>query len=204
MSNSLQEVASALSTPDPVDRVGRVLTHVMDQARADAGAVVVVGDDSSGRILVARELCLERCDAVAALWKKSQKNLAAGQVTSVGRERMMPLVDGGRAIGGVFLASDRPVDAKRLMRHLTVLARAVRVAIDPDAAAQIGADLLGLGIEESKREITLATLKQHEWNISRVARELGLTRRTIYLRLSRWGVDREKIVKTPRRFALQG
>ena len=33
-------------------------------------------------------------------------------------------------------------------------------------------------------------LGRHNWNISRVARELGLTRRGLYLKLSRYGIEK--------------
>jgi hypothetical protein len=51
------------------------------------------------------------------------------------------------------------------------------------------------------RDKLLLSLQEHEWNIARVARLLGVTRRTIYLRLERWGIQRRKVVKTLRREA---
>jgi transcriptional regulator of acetoin/glycerol metabolism len=34
------------------------------------------------------------------------------------------------------------------------------------------------------------SLARHNWNISRVASELGLTRRGLYLKLSRYGIEK--------------
>jgi transcriptional regulator of acetoin/glycerol metabolism len=47
-----------------------------------------------------------------------------------------------------------------------------------------------------EKEKLLLLLDRNEWNIARVARLMNITRRTIYLRLARWGVPREKIRKT--------
>jgi two-component system response regulator HupR/HoxA len=44
----------------------------------------------------------------------------------------------------------------------------------------------------SKLEVQLIrnSLVRHNWNISRVANELGLTRRGLYLKISRYGIER--------------
>jgi transcriptional regulator of acetoin/glycerol metabolism len=47
----------------------------------------------------------------------------------------------------------------------------------------------------------IALLDRNEWNIARVARLMRVTRRTIYLRLDRYGVERKRVRKTVRRTA---
>jgi hypothetical protein len=96
-------------------------------------------------------------------------------------------------------------------------------ANEPDAAELLRlADLAAIGLRENwggplrsrasgylrqaseddlLRDKLLLSLQEHEWNIARVARLLGVTRRTIYLRLERWGIQRRKVVKTARREA---
>jgi transcriptional regulator of acetoin/glycerol metabolism len=49
---------------------------------------------------------------------------------------------------------------------------------------------------EMEKEKMLLLLDRNEWNIARVARLMNVTRRTIYLRLQRWGIPREKVRKT--------
>jgi DNA-binding NtrC family response regulator len=39
-------------------------------------------------------------------------------------------------------------------------------------------------------EMIKAALARHNWNISRVAGELGLTRRGLYLKLTRYGIEK--------------
>lgn len=52
----------------------------------------------------------------------------------------------------------------------------------------------GVTIEEAVSELEIQmindALRRHDWNISRVARELGLTRRGLYLKLSRYGIEK--------------
>lgn len=193
----LNDIASALVSVDPVDQAARVLARLLDHARADGGAIVVPGEGAP-RVLVARNLGLPNLEDLPSLWQRHEKALRNGRPWLRDDHCLLPLQDGSDLLGAVYVEGGS-ASFQRLRVYLDVLARAVLAATDPQALRDFGADLLGVGVERSKREITLASLRQHEWNISRVARELGLTRRTIYLRLTRWGIARERVPKTARR-----
>ena len=45
-------------------------------------------------------------------------------------------------------------------------------------------------VSELEMQLIKAALSRHNWNISRVAAELGLTRRGVYLKLARYGIER--------------
>lgn len=45
-------------------------------------------------------------------------------------------------------------------------------------------------VSELEMQLIRASLARHNWNISRVATELGLTRRGLYLKLSRYGIEK--------------
>ena len=45
-------------------------------------------------------------------------------------------------------------------------------------------------VSELEMQLIKASLTRHNWNISRVAGELGLTRRGVYLKLSRYGIEK--------------
>jgi hydrogenase-4 transcriptional activator len=45
-------------------------------------------------------------------------------------------------------------------------------------------------VSELEMQLIRAALARHNWNISRVANELGLTRRGLYLKLSRYGIQK--------------
>mgnify|MGYP000632767276 CR=1 FL=1 len=51
-------------------------------------------------------------------------------------------------------------------------------------------------VEDMEREKLLLLLNRNEWNIARVARLMGVTRRTVYLRLQRYGIPRERVPRT--------
>ena len=56
-------------------------------------------------------------------------------------------------------------------------------------------------VEDMEREKLLLLLNRNEWNIARVSRLMGVTRRTIYLRLQRYNIPRERVPKTRPRTA---
>ena len=45
-------------------------------------------------------------------------------------------------------------------------------------------------VSELEMQLIRASLARHTWNISRVAAELGLTRRGLYLKLARYGIEK--------------
>jgi transcriptional regulator of acetoin/glycerol metabolism len=47
-----------------------------------------------------------------------------------------------------------------------------------------------------ERHRLIELLKRNEWNLARVARVLGVTRRTVYMRLKRYDIARQKVPKT--------
>jgi hypothetical protein len=105
--------------------------------------------------------------------------------------------------GLLYFETDKPAvaDGPELQR----LAELSAIALRENAAVPVrtlAAGYLRQASEEDLlRDKLLLALQEHEWNIARVARLLGVTRRTIYLRLERWGIARRKIPKTAKREA---
>lgn len=46
--------------------------------------------------------------------------------------------------------------------------------------------------EENKAKL-IRVLEANDWNIALVSRELGITRRTLYMRLKAFGIERKKV-----------
>jgi hypothetical protein len=88
-----------------------------------------------------------------------------------------------------------------LQRLADLAAIALREAWSGPVRARATGYLRQATEEDLLRDKLLLSLQEHEWNIARVARLLGVTRRTIYLRLERWSIERRKVAKTVRREA---
>jgi transcriptional regulator with GAF, ATPase, and Fis domain len=92
---------------------------------------------------------------------------------------------------------------ERLAKFSRIIAKAVTDVAAPAAAAESWESYLErTPVEDMEREKLLLLLNRNEWNISRVSRLMGVTRRTVYLRLQRYGIPRERVARTRVRTAL--
>lgn len=82
----------------------------------------------------------------------------------------------------------KTVDLESLVDGAAVAAVALR-------RSPSGIGVQGNGAAALRREELVATLRLHEWNIARVARVKGVTRKTIYDWLARYDIPREHVPK---------
>jgi transcriptional regulator with GAF, ATPase, and Fis domain len=73
---------------------------------------------------------------------------------------------------------------------------AVVVAMAPRPFTNDLDQFVGIRSDEVERHRLVELLKRNEWNLARVARVLGVTRRTVYMRLKRYDIARQKVPKT--------
>jgi len=167
-------------------------------------------------------------DTVPAVWVAHGDSLRKGEVLYVGdrsAERRVPLPEVGQpgpasfAVVPVFeedtllallyVDSLEPHfcdahDLERLGKFSRILAKAVTESTPGERGRTSEAwesYLERTPVEDMEREKLLLLLNRNEWNIARVARLMGVTRRTIYLRLQRYGIPRERVPKTRLRTA---
>ena len=81
--------------------------------------------------------------------------------------------------------------------HTTRLATPVGVAASGSARHVRSSANLALAVEEVERDLIQAALDRAGGNISETARSLGLTRRGLYLKIRRLGLDSRSDVETP-------
>jgi GAF domain-containing protein len=159
-------------------------------------------------------------DAVDAIWRRAKDALRDGEPVYVpdclldqdlapvaaggpASLAIFPVLDAGELIALLYLDSAEPrfceaKDVERLARFSAILARAVRPEHDTASRGATGweAYLERTPVEDIERQKLLLLLNRNEWNIARVARLMGVTRRTIYLRLRRYDIPRERVSKS--------
>jgi DNA-binding NtrC family response regulator/tetratricopeptide (TPR) repeat protein len=103
-----------------------------------------------------------------------------------------------RAVDGEVITPDKlSPELKRSAKPLTAFGDASNVkpitsfdtSFSPFAAIPQGGTL-DEAVSELEMQMIKSSLARNNWNISRVANELGLTRRGLYLKLSRYGIER--------------
>jgi hypothetical protein len=122
--------------------------------------------------------------------------LKSGTILKEGRVLVL-LVDAGRPVGVLQLNNARQFSTKRYTGYLDALARAIAMAQAPPRVNYTVADLIASkrkkgaeGADPKLKPVMLELLNSEEWRYARVSRLLGWSRRTLYLKLERWGITR--------------
>ena len=80
------------------------------------------------------------------------------------------------------------MDAKELRPFLLGMAKAVGALGDVSTTR-----VPNINRADANRANILRILEENDWNIARVSRNLGVTRRTLYMRLAAFGIARKKV-----------
>jgi hypothetical protein len=189
---ALKQTLAVLVSDRPRRQAQRLLRHIIELYEAREAAAVSLGTD--GLRTFVGDIPLSRFAALQLVWTVEQKTLHAGRPVLGDDYSLIPLMDGRQLIGLLFVERGRGVEP----RAPAVLALAATLK----ALRQAGPDALDPGPLETptgaevERQRLVAALQRHEWNIARVARLMGVTRRTIYSRLARHKIQRERVPKT--------
>jgi predicted DNA-binding protein (UPF0251 family) len=166
----------------------------MEHTRATAGAVLVPSDQDL-RVFVSRQASLERLSLGRSTVAAQRLLLQRGEAVVADGITLLPLTRDGGLVGVVLLeGGSLSLESTDLI--LTAIVAAVMVAMAP---RPLGGDLdqfVGIRSDEVERHRLVELLKRNEWNLARVARVLGVTRRTVYMRLKRYDIARQKVPKT--------
>ena len=196
--NSTQELKEGSPTNQLIQSA---LDLVMALVRARRGALFGVTPEGT-TLLASRALDQEALEIMKPLWPNAPRPLRAGSAyfgVSVGRAYMVLPCLAPDILGLLYVetAGSMPrVPAGHLSTFSGILGRAIRDAITPKDARPEAASALDLGSESAERANLVVLLERNEWNVSRVARLLGVTRMTIYNRLERLNVPRKRVRKT--------
>jgi GAF domain-containing protein len=221
----LDQFAGLIAGDDEPRRVGeRTLEVLMALVNGRSAGVFAVGKDRL-TLFASRGIDQYVLDAVETLWKRGKERLRRGEpvyvpdtsadVELAGRPAgpaslaVLPVHGGDELVALLYLDSAEthfcpPADVERLRRFSGMLARAVRPETETgprESAAGWEAYLERTPVQDIERQKLLLLLNRNEWNIARVARLMGVTRRTIYLRLQRYKIPRERVYKTRLRSA---
>ncbi len=186
----LADIASLLlDAAGPLDASRRVLTYLGEHN--EARSVSLWRAVEGGELVLELGMGVTQDDIVAAraMWAANSTDLAAGR----------PLVEDDRAliparVPGAFVLLEG-IDPKRL--DVDTVADAASVALKALQRDEFTSKSHGLlSMHGLRREELIATLRLHEWNIARVARVKGVTRKTIYEWLTRYNIPRERVPKS--------
>lgn len=208
--NLIDHAQAALQGPTPEGLAEDALELFMVLVVARCGALFAcLSGAQTGLTLVAsRSLDQQALDLARHEWQQAPEAVRNGAPTYQQRgERallLLPCLDATEVMGFLYVEVDggsRRMPAADLTTFAGILGRALR-ASGPGSAVS-ARDFLGDGVTspDAERENLILLLQRNEWNVSRVARLLGVTRMTVYNRLRRLNVERQRVQRAPRHAA---
>ena len=180
-------LAKMLVSPDPRGIAEKLLSYLIGVLQAKGAAVLQY---HSGRVMafVSDRVDLDRLAEARIAWDRGITELESGEAVMCGaNSALIPLIFGGALVGAVLLDDSQSIDLGEIAIPL-----AAAVAAPPMPQRGLEEALQDMSTEELQREKTLLLLRQNEWNVSRVSRLMGCSRRTIYTHLEKWGIQRLK------------
>jgi len=181
------------------ERSRKLLDSTLDQIMAllDGRRGAVFSTSADGVTLVtSRSLDQRALDIVTPLWPDAPRPVRVGSAyfgVDVGRAYMVLPCLAPDVLGLLYVETPGPIPripAGHLSTTSAIAGRALRgLSAQDDSGSPQGA---GSESEAAERANLVVILERNEWNVSRVARLLGVTRMTIYNRLRRLGVPRER------------
>jgi hypothetical protein len=152
------------------------------------GALLCSCDGDHVIVEVARTMRADRLAVFNGAWRDHRGEILDGRLVERPEYVLAPLEHRG-VVGVLYL--DAPIRFRKDGLEIYLLALAKGLLSARAQGPETGA---GVGVDQ--RSLLATLLERHEWNIARVARALGLTRRTIYLRMEKYGIRRKHVPKT--------
>lgn len=184
---SLGSMIESLVADDPRRSADRLLSRLCDVVGAGGGALLVP-DGASARVFLSYRLSLAGLGSLPIRFQDHRNRLAKGDAVTAPGFSLAPVVaEDGSILGWVYLETTKALDAREAKPFLLGVAKAL-------GAAEVtsGQDLT-VNRADANRANILKILEENDWNIARVSRELGVTRRTLYMRLAAFGIERKKV-----------
>jgi hypothetical protein len=191
-----------LVSPDPRRAVDRTLGLVVGLMKANGAALFrVMGNRPI--LICGRGIDQAGLNKVQVAWSEGQKPLAEGEFQIDSRHAVLPLRSERGLVALLYVASDEagfgPLD--RVVSEVGPIFLAAVAELDrqPAEASPVDAFLEHTSLKEIERERLLLLLNRNEWNIARVSRIMGVSRVTIYQKLLKHGISRQRVPKGPPR-----
>lgn len=171
----------------PRATMDRMLSFLCGE-HAAAGALLFALPAGAPVLEGVRSIQHERLRVFDQAWQEYRNRLLAGEVVETSGYVIAGLAHRGSVVGLLFLDAPARFRAEGIDVYLFALAKAL-------LSARAQGPELSPGVGVDQRALLQTVLERHEWNIARVARELGVTRRTVYLRMMRFGIRRKHVPK---------
>ncbi len=188
-----------LVADDPRRSADRILTRLIQVHQAHGGAILRPQKDRV-EVWLSAGLSLAAGAELPVRWADHRDDMAAGRSVVEPGFALFPAMLGDDMVAALYLAQPEGLGVGDASVFGAAIAQAVRAADAPPGPRWVPE---ANPTEETRLQL-LSLLQRHEWNIAEVARLLGVTRRTVYLRLRSFGIERKHVPKIYKKMPVAG
>lgn len=193
---SAEAVVHLMVKRDPHQSADIILGFLMGVNGAHAGAIFAV--DGGTTLLVGHAITQAAIEWAAQTRRRDDTALRQGRLSRCDACFLVPVLRADRLIALVYLGTTC-LDLESIAEVSSVIADAViHIVAHQAPASSVESYLEQTPPKEIERRKLLLLLDRHEWNVARVARELQVTRTTVYKRLDAFGIARKRVSKDGR------
>ncbi len=200
----MHDTINVLVAEDPETQAARLLARIVAHAQATGGAVLAfAGSDLA--VFASRCITVAGLERTRSLWIERREEIIDRRGIQVGVDALYHLGRGTEPVGLLFLeggALARAAVEPYLMALGAAVAAGARRELAPTTVPS--RELVNASVGENRKERLLRVLNDVEWNLAFTARRFGVSRRTIYLWMERYAIQRpERSTKSRRGASLE-
>lgn len=189
-----------LVADDPRRSADRILNRLIQIHQARGGAILRARNGQV-EIWLSAGLSLAGLTELPVRWADHSQALQDGRAVVEPGFALLPAMLESEMVAALYLAQPDGLAVADARVFGTAIAQAVRAAETETSAVPRLPEMSPT--EEAKLQL-LSLLERNEWNLAKVARLMGVTRRTVYLRLRSFGIERRHVPKLYKKLPVQG
>jgi Bacterial regulatory protein, Fis family len=195
----MDSMVNLLVSDEPRRAADRILTRLVQMHQARGGAIL---RPRAGQVEIWMSvgLSLPAVSALPVRWADHASELTVGRSVVEPGFGLFPAMRGDEMVAALYLAQPEGLSTLDAAVFGTAIAHAVLAAdsVEPRPAVPAASPA------EQGRLQMLTLLEANDWNIAEVARRLGVTRRTVYMRLRSFGIERRRVPKLYKKMPVLG
>jgi hypothetical protein len=191
-------MVALLVSDEPRRAADRILTRLIQIHLARGGAILRPRQDQV-EIWMSSGLSLAAVSELPVRWRDHGGALAAGGPVVEPGFALFPAMAGREMVAALYLAQPESPSVHDAAVFGGAIAQAVLASDSPETSRAPEAS----PAEQAKLQL-LSLLQKNDWNIAEVARLLGVTRRTVYMRLRSFGLERRRVPKLYKKMPVSG
>lgn len=195
----MDSMLALLVSDDPRRSADRILTRLIQIHQAKGGAILRPRNGQV-EIWMSAGLALAAVAELPVRWADHRDALAEGRSVVEAGYALFPAMLGDEMVAALYLGQPEGVAVGDAWVFGAAIAQAVQAGDEVGAARR----LPETNPTEEARLQLLSLLERNEWNIAEVSRLLGVTRRTVYMRLRSFGIERKHVPKIYKKMPVEG